>query len=379
MSQAAAKGKSPGCLAVFFGGLLLFGGIGALFGTTGFVIGAVLALLVAATTASENQKAAARLPAAASPTPAPTLEPKRPMRNDNLYGEVVPEALAACVAADGNIQAAAVRTANDLIDSDELLTDKPKALQDFQSHLVLLHSKRMKSKAVFDLATTTVIEKARDVTDRLHKARLASMLKGMVGTLEPTKRSETQAFVDQITAAFGTSAAVSRKQAAEDYILRSGDPAALNALRQMKGNPATYGKRLKEAASGNSIMKTALGVFTGMIAAELVTGAIRSYQLEQALAQFDDQLASIGGLENLPLAENLVAEPIAAATDTFEPGAIAAGPDASYPSPVEAFDENLAGQPDEMGAEEAVDEEERFDAPDEADDSSDDFDFGEDF
>lgn len=48
-------------------------------------------------------------------------------------------------------------------------------------------------------------------------------------------------------------------------------------------------------------MKTALGVFTGMIAANLVTSAFHQYQLKEALANFNSQLESIGGLDNLQL------------------------------------------------------------------------------
>jgi hypothetical protein len=67
----------------------------------------------------------------------------------------------------------------------------------------------------------------------------------------------------------------------------------------MKADPRQYEQRFKQAAQRNSVMRIALGVFTGMIAAEMVTGAIYQHQLQEALAQFDMELAGMGGLDAL--------------------------------------------------------------------------------
>ena len=94
-----------------------------------------------------------------------------------------------------------------------------------------------------------------------------------------------------------------KQEAAEEYIRKSGDQEAISILNKIKSNPRKYGENLKQAAKGNSVMKTALGVFTGMIAANLVMGAINQYQLEQALANFNAELENIGGIDNLGLGE----------------------------------------------------------------------------
>lgn len=91
------------------------------------------------------------------------------------------------------------------------------------------------------------------------------------------------------------------------------DKVALQAYQHMRQNPATFGARFKQAASNSSVMRTALGVFTGMIAADLVMGAVRQQQLEAALADFDKHLESIGETEAL-------AFPDSAMGTSFHPG-----------------------------------------------------------
>jgi hypothetical protein len=92
-----------------------------------------------------------------------------------------------------------------------------------------------------------------------------------------------------------------QQQAAEDYIMKSGDEEAIKQLMLMKANPSSYQSQFKEAAGGNSIMRTAFGVFTGFIAADIVTSAIHQHQLEEALANFEAELESVGGLDNFSL------------------------------------------------------------------------------
>ena len=95
-----------------------------------------------------------------------------------------------------------------------------------------------------------------------------------------------------------------QRLAAEDYIMKSGDKEAIKQLMLMKTSPSHYQQNFQQAASGgNSVMRTAFGVFTGFIAADLVMGAINQHQLQEALASFDTEIDKIGGVENLELTD----------------------------------------------------------------------------
>lgn len=94
-----------------------------------------------------------------------------------------------------------------------------------------------------------------------------------------------------------------QQKAAEEYILRSGDNEAIKQLMLMKANPSSYQHQFQRAASDNNIMRTAFGVFTGFIAADLVTSAIHQHQLEESLANFETELDKIGGIDNFHSSE----------------------------------------------------------------------------
>jgi len=69
----------------------------------------------------------------------------------------------------------------------------------------------------------------------------------------------------------------------------------------MVKNSGAYTNKFKQASKGNSVMKTALGVFTGFIAADLVTSAIHQHQLSEALSNFSTELENMGGIDNLQI------------------------------------------------------------------------------
>jgi hypothetical protein len=94
----------------------------------------------------------------------------------------------------------------------------------------------------------------------------------------------------------------SKQQAAEDYIMKSGDEEAIKKLMLMRANPSSYQQQFKQAAGGNDIMRTAFGVFTGMIAANLVMDAIYAHQLQEAITAFNVDLEGMGGLDNFDMA-----------------------------------------------------------------------------
>ncbi len=78
--------------------------------------------------------------------------------------------------------------------------------------------------------------------------------------------------------------ALRRRKEAEDYIMNSGDPEAIKTLMLARANPANYSQVLAGGMSkGNDILKTALGVMTGVVVGNLVANAISASAILSAL------------------------------------------------------------------------------------------------
>ena len=291
-------------------GVIIFGAIGAFFGSTGFAIGVVLGIITgfAHDPEEEERKKLAKEKALQDKKQKENPETPKPQSfkstqpTDPLYEEVVAELIAACVTSDGKIEESEIELATALIESDEFIGDKLVTLNLLKEKIDKFLADRNKSKAVFNLSMTSVIHKVKKIQDELHKERILVILDGMLDSIKEGDVDLSSVFVEKVKSVISTVTAQDPKQqAAEEYILKSGDREAIAQLREMQKDPRTYGQRLKEAAKGNSVMKTALGVFTGMIAANLVTSAIHQYQLEQALNDFNTQIDSAGGLENMDI------------------------------------------------------------------------------
>lgn len=311
-------------LQAFLGALLICGGIGAFFwGETGFFWGFLLAVLVGIFGSPEEHETESKNPARVAP-PRPqqrvtsstpkdrNLPGPGPFRrssstnaapiSDSSYEETVVQLIAACVTSDGEIEESEIDLATSFIEADEHIIDKSKALEALKSSVDEFYSDRKKSKAIFNLKMTTVVHKVKEITDDLKKERVQVILDGMLDTIKDGDRSESAAFVEKVKLAIAKIPLPDLKRStAEQYILNSGDQEAIQQLREMRKKPGEYKERLRKAAKGNTVMKTALGVFTGMIAANLVTSAFHKPELNHALADFDSKLESMGGLDNINL------------------------------------------------------------------------------
>ena len=224
----------------------------------------------------------------------------------SAYELAVPELMAACIAAAGAVEESEIETAIALLENDELVTDKKAALEALHRNIEQLGQARQKSKAVFKLKVTTSAHQARAITDDLQRDRILAILEGMLESTTSHDRRVAHEFIDKIRQIWAAAPRpVSAQEAAETFILKSGDREAIAELKAMKANPSRYRDRFKQAAQGNSVMRTALGVFTGVIAADLVTSAIYQSQLSEALLSFDAEIARMGGLENLSLGDSM--------------------------------------------------------------------------
>lgn len=90
-----------------------------------------------------------------------------------------------------------------------------------------------------------------------------------------------------------------RQAAAERFIEQSGDGVAMRALGGLRRDPVGWFDRLKAAATSQTTLKVALGVFMGVIAADAALALLRSGSLNTALADIDAALA--GGNSDAPV------------------------------------------------------------------------------
>ena len=91
------------------------------------------------------------------------------------------------------------------------------------------------------------------------------------------------------------------RQKQDKHLVKSDDEEAIKQLMLMRANPSSYQQQFKQAAGGNDVMRTAFGVFTGMIAANLVMDAMYAHQLQDAIASFNLEVESMGGFDNFDM------------------------------------------------------------------------------
>lgn len=300
-------------------GALIFGWLGSFFGSTGTVIGVIIGIIAGLNSDDDKSKAEIKaLPNTngssiiKSVSDSTILSPpdnvsKINLNEQNLYKEVVVEVIAACIAADGNIEESEIDMATLLIENDDLIFDKKGALESLRVNIDNFLQDCKKSKAIFKLKTTTIIHKADGIIDSLQRDRIDIVLDSMLDVVSAENRPDTVELIERIKSKLQNSSQKSSQQeAAERFILNSGNTEAIKSLREMQKNPSTYKDRLIQAAQGNTVMKTALGVFTGVIAANLITSAMQHTQPEQALANSNSDIDTADNLETHPTANEEV-------------------------------------------------------------------------
>lgn len=114
------------------------------------------------------------------------------------YAALVPELLALCISADGVIEDMEVELAVAIIDSDELVLDKPHAFDCLYRTIKKLIADRGKSSALFKLKAATIISKYANLSDPLQKERLRAMVEGMLEVAGDEGISETESVLEYI-------------------------------------------------------------------------------------------------------------------------------------------------------------------------------------
>jgi hypothetical protein len=89
---------------------------------------------------------------------------------------------------------------------------------------------------------------------------------------------------------------VRRRKDAEEYIMASGDKQAIMQLKLAQANPSNYVQTLSQGMnSGNSTLKTALGVMAGVAIGSMIADAVMMAQINNALQSMQAQFNQIDG------------------------------------------------------------------------------------
>jgi hypothetical protein len=91
--------------------------------------------------------------------------------------------------------------------------------------------------------------------------------------------------------------AETRRARAETLIESSGDGQAIRQLGQLRRDPRSWGTRLLDGAKHSLVLKVALGVFLGIVAAEAVEGMLKGDLLKSLAGQVDQAITDAGGFE----------------------------------------------------------------------------------
>jgi hypothetical protein len=134
------------------------------------------------------------------------------------------------------------------------------------------------------------------------KSRLLMQLDSLSTGLGESEPKDCREFISKFQKALRKEfSASSGRIDAEAFIMRSGDSKAISTLQEMYRNPSRYRNILRSSAASNNVLKIALGVFSGMLAAEVAKAAISDYQMKNLISQLDKDFEKAGGLDNVVL------------------------------------------------------------------------------
>lgn len=118
--------------------------------------------------------------------------------NETIYIEIVPEIIALCLVADGEIEESEIELACAIIENDEFIYDKHAALESLTCNIEKFTAEKEKSNTIFKLKTTTILSKLKKLTDQQQKDRLIIMLEGLLEAVGDSGVDSTKSMVDSV-------------------------------------------------------------------------------------------------------------------------------------------------------------------------------------
>lgn len=287
--------------------LIVFTLIGSTFGPLGFFIGLGIGIGAWILIAGEKNK----LNKIDASLEAPLLSNKSPTVKHDFFNsvrsvDVMSEYKDALVRLYSTLlfmypasDRAMVNTLTELVKSDGWIGNKYQMLDEMLCQLETIQIEFEASPMMHQLHSNSIIER----TLRLPKAMrtsLALQMESLLDSSPANSNKEGHEYIANLLQSLRKDLPVSNQRAeAETLIMQSGDQQAINILREMKRNPSQYQEMFKSGIKSNTVLKTAFGVFTGMLAAEAVKAAVSEYQKQQLLSNLDEQIQSVGGLEHI--------------------------------------------------------------------------------
>ena len=118
--------------------------------------------------------------------------------NVDEYGDIFVQLLALCMAADGNVEDEEVKTAGSILEFDEQIRDKQRAMDGLLRNIQEFSSMRQESKAILKLKSMSIGTKAKEKLDESQLERLIVVLEEMVNLVGSAGRAETESIVEVI-------------------------------------------------------------------------------------------------------------------------------------------------------------------------------------
>ena len=306
--------KKEGLFGTVIVGVVIFGGIGYWIGDfIGFLIGSAIAI-GAIMSGSSDDKVEPDNKKISSDDASSSTEDVSKNKPDGFsfghtpsrgYQSALVDLAALIIVADGKIEESEIDTAAELIEYDDFITDKSSCSEGLRNKIEELQCEYEKSPVAFKLKAVSVMQVASSFKKLIEQDRVLVFLETLLDSIEEGDKCKAEAIYSKIKRKIQAVDNISNADAAEMYILKSGNQEAIQEFARMKADPRNYKKNFREASKSNSVMRTAFGVFAGMIAANLVMGAINQMQLDEALASFDSSLEDMGGLDNVELNESI--------------------------------------------------------------------------
>ena len=291
---------------------LLFAGIGSIFGPVGFFIGLILGIfgwIGAANKKTESKSVPAKkevpiftgIEHKVSSTPEFQSTANPGSEQAAEYATVTSYLYAYILCFYPVNDTSKVDEVTDLLRKDDWILDKSKTLDEVAERLSIIQIERRDSPMLFKLHSEALLERTLRLP-RPMKSRLLMQLDSLSTGLGESEPKDCREFISKFQKALRKEfSASSGRIDAEAFIMRSGDSKAISTLQEMYRNPSRYRNILRSSAASNNVLKIALGVFSGMLAAEVAKAAISDYQMKNLISQLDKDFEKAGGLDNVVL------------------------------------------------------------------------------
>jgi hypothetical protein len=319
----------------FLQGFLVFGIICSIFwGWAGFFVGGLIGGSLAAMGSSgkETGSASAKtnngnarkldVPISKSevkpsppPAKAPVATPPKETE-ESAYVKLVVSCLSVAMAADERSDANWVDFVKEIVSHDSLIPDTARVMWLLNLEVEALKKSREGSGVGFRLRVNDISGHLRHLKGRQDIEHIQIILRALLDRVKSLPAKDVEeillAMIASLPAASDAddkvirsstprniaAAEEDRMKLAEDYLLKSGDIAAHAAFREVK-KEKRFGLGFINAARSSSVIRTAMGVMIGIVAAEAVKAALLNGTTESLSQLVDKNIEKIGGLESL--------------------------------------------------------------------------------